>query len=397
MPSPKSSAKSSPLLLIEQGERVMRICNACRYCEGFCAVFPAMERRLNFAEKDLNYLANLCHECGECYYSCQYAPPHEFALNLPKTLAEIRRESYAKYAWPSWCSDLFRRNSLAFILSAVVIPAIFFLLLLGYVPTSALFSAHTVTEGSFYRIIPHGVMTAAFGIVGLLIGLALCAGFLRFWRETGEPISTLLHPAVFSRAFSDAMSLRYLDGGASGGASGGDGCAYPSELPSHARRWFHHLTFYGFLLCFAATTVAAIYHNFFGWKAPYPWLSLPVVLGSVGGAGLLAGPMGLLWLKRRRDSELADAAQSSMDIAFLVLLLLTSLTGFLLLLLRESAAMGTLLAAHLGVVLGLFLAIPYGKFVHGIYRFGALLRNASEERRARQGKLSCSQDVPSVQ
>ena len=26
--------------------RIMTICNACRYCEGFCAVFPAMTRRL---------------------------------------------------------------------------------------------------------------------------------------------------------------------------------------------------------------------------------------------------------------------------------------------------------------------------------------------------------------
>ena len=36
--------------LVDQGPqmkvaRVMQICNACRYCEGFCAVFPAMERR----------------------------------------------------------------------------------------------------------------------------------------------------------------------------------------------------------------------------------------------------------------------------------------------------------------------------------------------------------------
>ena len=29
--------------------RQMQICNACRYCEGFCAVFPAMTRRLEFA------------------------------------------------------------------------------------------------------------------------------------------------------------------------------------------------------------------------------------------------------------------------------------------------------------------------------------------------------------
>ena len=71
----------------------MNICNACRYCEGYCAVFPAMERRLTFSEADINYLANLCHNCAECYYACQYAPPHEFAVNVPKVFAEIRKRS----------------------------------------------------------------------------------------------------------------------------------------------------------------------------------------------------------------------------------------------------------------------------------------------------------------
>ncbi|NDA51733.1 MAG: tricarballylate utilization protein TcuB, partial [Betaproteobacteria bacterium] len=44
-----------------EGARVMGICNSCRYCEGFCAVFPAMERRLDFNAVDMDYLANLCH------------------------------------------------------------------------------------------------------------------------------------------------------------------------------------------------------------------------------------------------------------------------------------------------------------------------------------------------
>src|SRR5881628_19137 len=78
----------------------MSVCNACRYCEGYCAVFPAMERRLTFSDADMDYLANLCHNCAECYYACQYAPPHEFAVNVPKVLAEIRAQSYQKNAWP---------------------------------------------------------------------------------------------------------------------------------------------------------------------------------------------------------------------------------------------------------------------------------------------------------
>jgi citrate/tricarballylate utilization protein len=36
--------------------------------------------------------------------------------------------------------------------------------------------------------------------------------------------------------------------------------------------------------------------------------------------------------------------------------------------------MGLLLVVHLGVVLALLLTLPFGMFVHGIYRGVALLR-----------------------
>jgi citrate/tricarballylate utilization protein len=70
-----------------------------------------------------------------------------------------------------------------------------------------------------------------------------------------------------------------------------------------------------------------------------------------------------------------------MDKAFLVLQLLASATGLLLLVLRETSAMGTILVVHLGVVMGLFLIFPYGKFVHGIYRFAAIAKFALERKR----------------
>lgn len=73
-----------------EAERLMTICNSCRYCEGLCAVFPAMEMRRAFSDGDLRYLANLCHECGACYYDCQFSPPHEFDVNVPRTLAQVR-------------------------------------------------------------------------------------------------------------------------------------------------------------------------------------------------------------------------------------------------------------------------------------------------------------------
>ena len=81
-----------------------------------------------------------------------------------------------------------------------------------------------------------------------------------------------------------------------------------------------------------------------------------------------------------REPVLEDRSRTGMDVAFLVMLLLTSLTGLLLLVLRATPAMGMLLALHLGVVFSLFVTMPYGKFVHGIYRFLALVRYAKEKR-----------------
>jgi len=381
MPS-DNPARSGPVLAVpsvlsEEGKQALRICNACRYCEGYCAVFPALERRFTFSDQDLGFLANLCHDCGECYYACQYAPPHEFGLNLPKTLASIRRDSYERYAWPGAAGALFRRTGVALALSVGVIPLLFVVLTLLASGPEVMFAAHSVAEGSFYRVIPHEVMVGSFGAVGLYLLLALAMGLRKFWKESGEGWAALLDAGVLGQACREAFGLRYLDGG-------GEGCAYPGDVPSNARRWFHHLTFYGFLLTFAATTVAAIYHNVLGAEAPYPFFSLPVMLGTAGGAGLLIGPVGLLWLKGARNRELSDPGQSALDVTFLVLLLAISVTGLLLLALRETAAMGMLLAVHLGLVLGLFVTMPYGKFVHGIYRFAALARNAVEEERSQE-------------
>src|SRR6202051_2562910 len=98
--------------ILEEADRLMTVCNACRYCEGLCAVFPAMEMRRTFATADLNYLANLCHGCGACYPDCQYSPPHEFAVNVPQARAKLRNDSSAAYAWPPVFSSAFANNGL---------------------------------------------------------------------------------------------------------------------------------------------------------------------------------------------------------------------------------------------------------------------------------------------
>ena len=347
--------------------RQMQICNACRYCEGFCAVFPAMTRRLEFGKADIHYLANLCHNCGACLHACQYAPPHEFAVNVPRAMAQVRVQTYADYAWPPALGALYKRNGLVMALALAAGLAVF--LVLAVMMNGTLL--HPPLAGNFYAIFPHNLLVGMFAPVFLFATLALSLGVRKFWRDVSP--GQVTPPAVIESA-GNALRLKYLDGGH------GEGCNEADDAFTLLRRKFHHLTFYGFMLCFAATSVATIYHYGFNWQAPYAFISLPVLLGTVGGIGLLIGPAGLLWLNLRRHPLHGDAAQKPMDRGFIALLFLTSLTGLALLAWRDTGAMAVLLAVHLGVVMALFLMLPYGKLAHGIFRSAALLKWAIEKR-----------------
>ncbi|MBF8646454.1 tricarballylate utilization 4Fe-4S protein TcuB [Pseudomonas pudica] len=363
-----------PVLNLEEREvdRQMRICNACRYCEGFCAVFPAMTRRLEFGKADIHYLANLCHNCGACLHACQYAQPHEFAVNVPQAMAKVRGQTYAEYAWPALFGRLYRHNGV-YVASALAVALSLFLLLALWINGTLLPGR---LAGNFYAIFPHNTLALMFGCVFVAAGLALTVAVRRFWRSV-SPAEALAQPAkgAVLEASSAALTLKYLDGGH------GQGCNNADDRYTLWRRRFHHFTFYGFMLCFAATVVATGYHYLLGQQAPYPLLSAPVLLGTLGGIGLIVGPAGLLALNLRRAPEQGDVAQRPMDRAFIVLLLLVSATGLALLGLRDTAAMAIMLAIHLGTVMALFITLPYGKFAHGLFRSAALLKFAIEKRR----------------
>jgi citrate/tricarballylate utilization protein len=355
-------------------DRVLQICNACRYCEGFCAVFPAMTRRLEFNKADVHYLANLCHNCGACLHACQYAPPHEFAVNVPQAMAKVRLDTYAAFAWPAPLGALYRRSGLTTALSVAGGLALF--LILAMALKGSLF--HEPLAGNFYAVIPHNTMALLFGGVFGFSLLALAIGVARFWRESLPGAAG--GPAV-AEATHDALRLKYLGGGH------GEGCNNEDDRFSLARRHAHHLTFYGFMLCFASTGIATFYHYALKLPAPYALTSLPVLLGIAGGIGLLIGPAALMFLNIRRHKQHGDPAQKMLDHGFMALLLLISATGLALMLWRDSGAMAFLLAVHLGVVMALFATMPYGKFAHGFYRVAALLKFAVEKRQPSRLKL----------
>ena len=347
--------------------RLLQICNACRYCEGFCAVFPAMTRRLEFGKADVHYLANLCHNCGACLHACQYAPPHEFAVNMPWAMARVRVRTYQDYAWPRAFGALYARNGLTLAVALAFGLALFLVLALALRGTLW----QTSPGGDFYAIFPHTLMVDIFAPAFLLALFALGLGIRRFWRD--QAAGPAAAPAVAEAARAVA-TLKYLDGGH------GEGCNNANDAYTLWRRRFHQSTFYGFLLCFLSTSVATIEADLMGWKAPYAYTSLVPLLGIAGGIALVVGTVGLWRLNLQRDPMQGEVTQQAMDRGFIALLFLVATSGLLLAALRTAVFMPLLLAVHLGAVIAFFFTLPYGKFAHGPFRAAALLKWAVERR-----------------
>ena len=354
--------------LIVEARRQAEICNACRYCEGYCSVFPALHRARAFADGDITHLANLCHNCRGCYYACQYTAPHEFDLNLPKALAEVRQDSWKANAWPVGFARLFDTSGGIIAAGLVLATALLFALAQGLRPESG--------EG-FYAYMSHGLMVAIFAPAFVLPLLTVAISLRSYWRETG---GGALQLADILAALRSAGRMKNLQGGH------GDGCNFEDEDRfSQARRHFHQATLYGFLLCFASTSSGTVLHYGFGLEAPYSFFSLPKLLGVPGGILLCLGTAGLAYLKTKADRNLGAPKVWGGEMAFVLLLFAVSATGLLLYAATGSTAVSWLLPLHLGTVLTFFLLTPYSKMAHGFYRMAALTKEAGIER-ARQAQ-----------
>ena len=361
----------NPLSAIEEAARQVNICNACRYCEGYCSVFPAITSARSFAEADIVQLANLCHNCRGCYYACQYAPPHEFGLNLPKALAEVRQESWEDFAFPRALGRGFHRSGVAIAVFAV----------LGF---AALFALSRFVGGlgeaggqGFYRLMSHTVMVSIFTPAFVLPLLSLAVALGRYWRHVGGRWPRV---GEITRALHSAATMKNLGGGH------GEGCNFEDEdRYSNLRRWLHQAAMYGFILCFLSTSSGTVLHYGFDWPAPYPFWSPPKIFGVSGGILLTLGCFGLAWLKTRADPALGDARVWGGEMGFVLLLGAVGLSGLLLYWLGGGPLLATLLALHLGTVLAFFLLLPYSKMAHGFYRLLALLRDEQRHRENGQG------------
>jgi citrate/tricarballylate utilization protein len=347
---------------ISEARRQIEICNACRYCEGYCAVFPAVTRQRSFSEGDITQLANLCHNCRGCYYACQYTEPHEFDLNVPAALAQVRQGSWETYAAPAALSRVFHRAGVPIALLAIVCFAALFML------AKAL--GNTGGEG-FYAVMSHTVMVSIFLPAFLLPLLSIAVSLRRYWRSVG---GQFVKPAHILSAVKSAADMRNLAGGH------GEGCNFEdADRFSNTRRKVHQVVLWGFVLCFASTSVATIMHYVFDMPAPYPLFSLPKLFGVTGGIMLCVGTLAMMLMKPKGDRELGDTRVWGGEMGFILLLFLVSATGLLLYWFGQGATLPWLLAIHLGAVLAFFLLMPFSKMVHGFYRMAALVRDAQQK------------------
>jgi citrate/tricarballylate utilization protein len=367
-PIPPDQVTSLDLLVAEAG-RQLDICNSCRYCEGFCAVYPALERRTLLDEGDVSQLANLCHDCRACFDACMYTEPHEFAINVPKALAAVRVADYRRLVWPATTPKLL--SGWLGVFSGMVVAAVVVLLvaLLGAGPAALLRSDDSAA--SPYELISYPVLLvlllvpAAYSVV--VIGVAA----RRYWREVNHGARTASVRAV-ARAVWYAATLRYLRGG-------GAECYYPERTtPSAVRRHLHGLVAYGFGLCAVSTAAAAILQDFIGSQPPYDLVSVPVLTGTVGGIGLVLGCVGLLLLKARSAEATSFAEMTVKDYGLLVALTFLALSGLAVLLTRATPAFGIVFLVHLASVMLTFAVAPYSKFTHLVYRFLAIVRDNLE-------------------
>jgi citrate/tricarballylate utilization protein len=343
-----------------EADRTLTVCNACRYCEGYCPVFKAITYRRVFDNPDLDYLANLCHQCGACYRACQYAPPHEFGIDVPKALSLLRAENYARYAWPQQAGKLFQHNPTWLSLFTGLCLA-----LLMYLSNSSVSIDETTDSGNFYSIISHSVMVAFAGLTFACASIAIVLSTRRYWRTITDKATLSFSLAALNKAVRAGLNLTHLS------KHNKVGCPGDSEEPSPWKRFSHQLTLWGFLLCFVSTCTATAYHYLLGITAPYPYLSIPVLIGTLGGLMLLAGTSGFIYLKfnQRRARQMG---QLQLDLTLTTSLWLIALSGLLLLVLRETSAMPALLLVHLGFVFGFFITMPYTKMVHGLFRMLSL-------------------------
>jgi citrate/tricarballylate utilization protein len=337
--------------LMEEASRQLTVCNSCRYCEGFCDVWDAMERRKDFSYGDLIHLSNLCHDCRDCYYACPFIPPHELMINIPKVLGDVRELSYEKFVFPKVMIRVMRRSGLAYFLLTTLI----FIISLYYVFLLHGLSAFYETSLTMEELFPYPVFFVAEYSLYIYVFLLWLIQGRSYWKEVSN--GRKVNMKAIGRAILDVFAHKDFRGG-------GAGCNYPSENGSFLRLFAHASVMFGFIIDWVTILF-------------YPFANVAVISIYLIGSVLIFAGAGLLLLMRfKADSKLNSKSISS---AFTAMMFCTGASGiiFIALITRPEWIIFFLLRDSL--IAALFITAPFSKFLHPVYRFASLILNRYEE------------------
>ncbi len=328
--------------------------NACFSCGVCTAICPLSTENGEFPRRIIRYaLLGLedkllgstelwsCYYCGECTKSCpRQADPGGFMM-------AARRYAITRYSWGRVASVFYSRIWSPVVLAILsVLMAVGAWLVHGPIVTSkvdlmAFIPKNYIHEG--------GLVLGAFVILSALINLVIAYRYIRRTQANDSPPSLKLWVKNFFRILIKEVlwQNRYL------------------KCTNRNRFYAHMAIFWGFVLLFIATGIDYI--------TGMRQLSAEI-LGFIGGALIIYGS-GYFIYKRLEGREEFASYSDFIDWAFVWLIMLAGITGFLLDLfisINEPLPAYATFIAHLVVVFDLLVTAPFTKFAHAGYRPFAL-------------------------
>ena len=365
----------------ERGGENAAKCYQCATCSSVCELAPAdapfPRRQILLAQWGMfDQLAGdpavwLCHQCNDCSVRC----PRD--VGPGDVMASLRAMMVEKLAFPTVMGSLVGNVKKTWPL-LVFGPILFWIVLLGVTTGLQPHEAHHglvpgPSMGQFFydQYVPHYLIYGVYFTAVAWVCLALFTSGTKFWKLMGDKQTR-------KSGFIGATIGVFIDIAIHNKFSS-------CERGVAKRRWGHFFVMWGFLGAAITSGFAVVY--LYGNSIPFSWffqylpfdnIGYPVpinhwvkLLGNASAIALVVGGL-LLFVNRLNTVDKLVGATTAFDRFFLWVVLAVIGTGVFTEILRFIAIdpmVGfAVYIIHLGVVLCLFLTLPYSKFAHILYR-----------------------------
>jgi quinone-modifying oxidoreductase subunit QmoC len=318
----------------------------------------------------------LCHQCNDCSVRC----PRDVAPG--DIMAALRAMVVEKLAFPAGLGHLVGNVKKTWPL-LVFGPILFWAILIGITTGFGEVETHHglqagPTMGQFFydSYVPHSLIYIVnFAAVGFVC-LALFVSGTKFWKMMGDQQarSGSFIGSLFGAVTDIALHKKFS--------------SCDRGVPK--RRWGHFMVMWGFVGAAVASGFAVVFLYAdtppFSWFFALPFFQdigypVPIThwnkwLANISAVLLMVGGIMLFANRLKRGDNLVGQT-TAFDRFFLWLVLAVIATGVLTEVFRYTVSSPTVglvvYIVHLGVVLSLFLTLPYSKFAHIFYRSLAMI------------------------